>query len=283
MEAKIKEIVRAIKSKKELASLDDAYVREKVGEHLRKHPGLKGKLEASRDFPQFSRSQEYRKLLKEVRKGLRAIYGVFQEKDRRRLLHRLKETEDQVSIAEEILETHTSTRERLPHYPALYSELASRLPAPKTLLDLGCGMNPLSCIYFPKGWDPLITATDLSSEDMAFLAACLEALHAKAETFALDLAQEPERVAEHPADLVLMFKLLDSLEEAQRHISYRLFEHLRARHAIVSFPTKSLGGKKTIARAGRAWFERLLERKGYSWETLEIPNELFYVVRLSPS
>jgi 16S rRNA (guanine(1405)-N(7))-methyltransferase len=226
------------------------------------------------------RSKECSEIVKRVRKELRAVYGVFQKSDRSMLLEELRRARDKQAAIEKILESHQSSAERLPYYDAIYARLATL--SPKTILDLGCGMNPLAYGHFvAHGATPRIIASDISAQDMMFLRDAFLALGIPGETVQLDLTKDSDiaRLSTYTVDMVLMLKLLDSLEETRRHVSYKIFDQLRARVIVVSFPTRSIGGGKRIARAGRSWFERLLTRKGLSFETFSLENELFYIIR----
>jgi len=283
-------LIKSVKSKKELATLDDGFVEERILKIFASNNTIKKKFDASKDFARFSRSREYEELLKRVRKELRAVYGMFQksgEGARDELLKRLSLTDsenEKKDILTELLASHQSTRERVSHYDEIYTRICAIIK-PTSVVDLGCGMNPLAHHYFVQhGFKPSIVASDLSSNDMRFLEECFAALKISGKTVALDLTKEDD-IAKLPAltrgaDVTFLFKLLDSLEETKRHVSYKLFDHIKSDWIVASFPTKSLGGKKTIARAGRSWFERLLGRKGLKWETFSVENELFYVIRV---
>lgn len=283
MEDAIEKIIAAVKSKKELCALDDAFVRDRIKKILSGDNRIVEKLRQSRDFAQFTRSQEYKHLLKAVRRELRAVYGVFQEGEREELLVRLQDADTEMkrrSVVIEILKTHTSSRERASFYDPIYGKLASLLPPPKSILDLGCGMNPLSHIFLAKhGWQPRWIAVDIGRKDLDFLEKSFSVLGIEGSTLSLDLTKDYAQLEQLPADVTFLFKLLDSLEESERHISYKIFEHIRSQHIVASFPTKSLGGRRSISKAGRTWFERLLGRLGHSWETFEIADEIFYVIR----
>jgi 16S rRNA (guanine(1405)-N(7))-methyltransferase len=282
---KERELIASIKLKKGLSSLDDRFVAEKVKKVFASNRVIQRKFYESKDFAQFSRSKEHEELLKRIRKELRAVYGVFQatgDRERRDILERLRTTKsgnERKRIIDELLSTHTSTKERLPYYDEVYAEICARTK-PKFIIDLGCGLNPLAYQYFVQhGFRPTIIASDLSVEDMAFLDECFKVLGIPGKTIALDLTKNYKMVRTLKGDVTLLFKLLDSLEETKRHISYDIFDHITTPWIVASFPTKSLGGRKSIARAGRAWFERLLTRKGLRWETFSVENELFYVIR----
>ncbi len=277
--SRMDELVAAIKARRGLANLDDAFVRERAERVLRSDGRIRKKLDASRDFAQFSRSREHEALLKAVRKELRAVYGVFQQREREGLLEEYERTRDG-ALLDEIMRAHTSTRERLAHYPEICAQLASRIPAPKTLVDLGCGLNPLAYLHFKDaGWSPYVVASDISSADMAFLERCFAAAGIPGETHALDLTKDREALMALRGDVALLLKLLDSLEETRRHVSYDVLSAIAAPWIVVSFPTRSLGGGRRISTKGRSWFERLLRRLAFSWETFEVENEFFYVCR----
>jgi 16S rRNA (guanine(1405)-N(7))-methyltransferase len=271
-----------------LSTLDDNFVKEKIERIFASNNKLKVKFDASVDFKRFSKSKEHTEMQKRIRKELRAIYGVFNDetKGRDALLQRLRSTKsdaERKGIVRDLLATHASTKERIDHYDAVYSEICSRI-APKAVIDLGCGLNPLAYEYFVEhGCKPTVLASDLSADDMRFLDGCFSALKIPGKTIALDLTKPSDiaRLKTLKGDVTFMFKLLDSLEESKRHISYNIFDNITTPWIVASFPTKSLGGKKNIARAGRSWFERLLARKELRWETFSVENELFYVIQQS--
>ena len=70
----IKEFVKTIKDKKSLKNLDDGFVEELVLDYLDKHPKLKKKMV---EHPKVLKSKEFDILLKEIRKKLHEVYGIF--------------------------------------------------------------------------------------------------------------------------------------------------------------------------------------------------------------
>ena len=269
----MRELIDAIRAKKGLRYLDDGFIRERVERILGADARIMRKWEARKSFAQFARSKEYESLLKAVRKELRVVYGVFQDGETRQVSPENLHT---------VLETHVSTRERLPFYDLIYKELAARIPAPKSVLDLGCGLNPLTQGMMARhGWRPEMIGVDISSADMAFLEGAMRTLGIPGRTITADLTKEEGMRALDgvQADVTLVLKLLDTLEETRRFVSYDLFDHIRSPWIVVSFPTTSLGGKRRISTKGRSWFERLLHRKALAWETFSVENELFYVIQ----
>ena len=78
MEKSIKKFVEDIISKKELQNLDLQLVKEVLEKFFNKNKELNNSLEIKKFN---NRSKEYKIVLKEIRKQLREIYGVFIEKN----------------------------------------------------------------------------------------------------------------------------------------------------------------------------------------------------------
>lgn len=266
----VDDLVSAVKAKKELSNLDDEFVRTRVLRVLDSDARIREKYEKRKDSAQFMRSKEYAKILKSVRKDLREIYGVFQ------VAKRHKVTEENLH---DVLSTHISTRERLPFYDLIYKELSNRIPAPKVLLDLGCGLNPLTYQWMRRhGWAPFIIGVDISKADMQFLGEAMEHMGIPGKTHALDITQSYGELANIAADVTLVLKLVDTLESIERHVTRRILDYLPSKWIVVSFATRSLGGKKRIPMKGRGWFERVLQRKKLRFTTFSVENEFFYII-----
>jgi hypothetical protein len=81
-------------------------------------------------------------------------------------------------------------------------------------------------------------------------------------------------------DLVFFFKALDSFEQVKRHSSKKLLAKFNASFFVVSFSLVSIGGNVSIDSSKRIWFERFCEANGWQINTLQVPNEIFYLVKL---
>ncbi|MDI6798183.1 MAG: hypothetical protein QMD09_14645 [Desulfatibacillaceae bacterium] len=53
-------------------------------------------------------------------------------------------------IVEQLLAAHVSTAERTPYYKDFYSSLFAAAGPPKSILDIGCGLHPLSYPFFAE-------------------------------------------------------------------------------------------------------------------------------------
>ena len=271
-------LVRDVLAKKELGNLDDDLVAEKIRFFLAKSSNKKvldklGKV----SYAQFQRSKEHGELVKKVRAELREIYGVFimsGYKKRHNLLEELKKNPS-LESHNKILALHKSSNERLPHYPIIYKKIFEITGIPKKIIDLACGLNPISYPYF--GSKPEYIACDLAEKDLEFIQAYFDIMKIKGSVKKVDLTKEKD-FANMVADVAFLFKTLDSLEAVEWNVSEKVLASLKSKFIVVSFATKSLGGKKTIKKEKRNWFERLVDKQGYVVKTFEVPGEIFYVI-----
>ncbi len=285
MVEEILKIVDSIRSKKEFSSLDDDFVTEKVKTFLLQNRSLAEKLVES---GYNVRSSLYKQVVKEIRSSLREVYGVFQRASQEKkysLLERLssaKGRNERLKIIYDLLSTHQSTFERKEHYKTVYHDLFKKIGAPKTILDLGCGLNPLAYNFI--GSDPKYFCCDISSEDMAFVQSFFDEEGIDGRSFKVDMLdpEERKRYLSIDADVIFMFKLIDTLESQVRNISKTIIRELVAdvspRFIVVSFPTKSIGGRIFRVGVKENWFSRFLKGENISWGVLTVEGEEFWVL-----
>src|SRR3989344_6671630 len=158
----LNQLIKDIKKKKELTALSDAFILTKLKTALEKNSKLDQKLAQLNQ-----KSADYKKIIKFVRAELRHEYGLFRinQNSLMILLKQLESNPCSKDILSQILKLHSSTRERLPYYEQLYQQLFSKTN-PKTILDLGCGLNPFSLPLMNLKY-PTYYAYDLSKTEIA--------------------------------------------------------------------------------------------------------------------
>ena len=269
----IKELIAKIKEKKEFNAIEDRFVRAEAIKYFKQNPKAMKAVSEGR-----TRSEDYKKTIKHVRAVLRRIYGVF-------LTKAAKEREKYLSEGayEKILETHLSTKERIPIYPVIYQKIFAITGKPKVILDLGCGLNPVSYPYMEV--DAKYYASELNAADCEFLEKCFKKMEIKGKAVPLDLteaAKDPSLLKRFPkADVCFMFKILDEVERKRgRKASESLIKNIDAKYLVISFATKKVTGKP-MKYPYRRWLEQMLKRLGYEFEIIKESNEIFYVVKKS--
>lgn len=174
---------------------------------------------------------------------------------------------------------HASTRERLPHLAAFHDGIWAHTGVPRTVLDLGCGLHPLSLPWMGIG-DASYLASDVDHRPLDTVRAFLELVGQPHRIEARDIVADPPT---DYADVALLLKLVTTLDRQDPAASTRLLRGLDVRHAVVSFPGRSLAGRgKGMERTYRERLTRLVADAGRVREVAEasVPNELVFVLAL---
>jgi hypothetical protein len=272
-------IVEKIKKARKYKYISQEIIESQVQEYIRKNPQY----------------QEYKEkfILKEIKAKLHRIHGSFQIqnknqeiKKRTELLEELKKNLENLRVIEEILETNNSTKERLKIYPELYKRIFKLAGEPKSILDLGAGLNPLSICFSDLNLSQInYYSYDISDIEKDILNEFYNSFGIKGRADILDLSNLENYNKLMPADLCFMFKFLDVIELnkkghkfAEQVIKYVLGNKVKC--IVVSFSTKTLSGKP-MNFPHRGWIERMLNRLNFLFHKIVFDNEIFYVITMN--
>lgn len=185
------------------------------------------------------------------------------------------------AVCRRLMAAHASTRERLPALEQLYPACFGDQP-PQRILDLGCGLNPLAIPWMDLPANAYYAAYDIDTDLCSFLQAALPLLGVQGEAGICDLALGAPPVA---ADVAFVLKTIPLLEQQQRGAGVELLRAIQAPRLVVSFPTRSLGGRNVgMATTYRNYMAAVAASEGWSPRVIELPNELVFVIeRHTPS
>jgi 16S rRNA (guanine(1405)-N(7))-methyltransferase len=180
-------------------------------------------------------------------------------------------------VAREVMRHHASTRERLPELETFYATILADLGPIRSVLDLACGLNPLAAPWMPLTPGATYRAVDVFADMMAFIDAAMPLLGLAGTAEARDVLRD---TPSEPVDVALLLKAIPCLEQQDRSAVARLLDTIRAQHLVVSFPTRTVGGRNVGMRTSYEEHFRELVAGG-SWRVarFELGNEL--VFRLS--
>lgn len=269
-------ILQEVRKKKILSGLAENIVKKEINLFFKRNPKILKELEAKNE-KDLTRLSIFSKIIKEIRKTLHRSYGVFQQSTNKR--EKLLRQRDYISI----FKTNRSTKERLPFYSTLYKRIFSITSNPKSILDLGSGLNPLS-FSFMNLKEINYLSTEINQTDVDFLNSFFSQEKIKGKAMIFDLTDENslKKLKEiSQVDICLMFKLLESLEFTKKR-KYKLIENIlistKSKWIVASFATKTLS-KKKMRFPKRKWFEAMLQRLKKEFSKLEFENEIFYVIK----
>lgn len=206
---------------------------------------------------------------KAARETLHGITGAFMGADE---LKRAKEFMAGGNM-DEALRLHSSTKERMP-LDAFYEEMFSHTGKPSHVLDIACGLNP----YYLGSIGIRVTGVDINAALMEALNEWAETSGAQVRAYSHDvLCEKP--LPEGDYDLALVMKLLPVLETQKKGAAIALMKSIPASRIAVTFPTRTLGGRKVgMDRHYTQWFEGILTEEFSASARYIFNDELVYIV-----
>lgn len=229
------------------------------------------------------KGRDLKETVKAVKNKLHQVAGAYlvHRPNYPALLERLQAAASQSEAAlrlalRQIMAVHASTRERLPILDQFYTRLLAELPPVHSILDLACGFHPLAIPWMGLSPGVKYMAVDIYHDMMEFLSLAMRYLHISAHTLAQDVL---ESCPEDEFDLVFLLKTIPCLEQVDKQAGRILFDRLRARRLIVSFPARSLGGKeKGMVENYEQHFYELTSGRGWDIRRFEFPSELAFLI-----
>lgn len=220
-------------------------------------------------------------LVKRTKRALHQIFGAYLPKPPRydRLLAELRAASsdaDARTALRRAMAQHASTRERLDHLEPFYAAIASHVGTPTSVLDVACGLGPLASPWWGLPASAEYHAWDIDVTLVTFVGACLDHLGLRPHAAAVDLLEVPQWPQ---TEVALVLKTLPCLEQQAPGAGEALLVAIPAPRVVVSFPTRSLGGRaKGMGATYARRFEALLAARGWAAEAFEVGPELVFVV-----
>lgn len=241
-------------------------------------PGLAARLVAE----ELAKGRKAKEVVKVVRNKLHQVGGAYLSgrmayQSWLGELRKNKSTQEFKSVCRKIMEQHASTRERLNILDDFYPQILGLLPPIGSVLDVACGLNPLAIAWMPLWPEITYYACDMYTDMVEFLNAFFAIIPTDGFAQVCDVAANPPS---QKADLALVLKAIPCLEQIDKQAGVRLLDGLNARYLAVSFPTKSLGGRrKGMVENYSARFEELSAGRGWKiLGRLAFETELVFVV-----
>ena len=223
---------------------------------------------------------------KAAKRKLHQVYGAYVERLDLKHLEALVTSLPQCpsdaqlrATCADAMQLHASTAERLPLLDSLYGGLFALTGSPSTVLDIACGLNPFSLPWMGLGPDAKYVPLDIDQRLTALTNDFLGRLGRPALAECRDVLVSPPSVE---ADVALLLKTAPCLEQQEPGATARLLGDLKARHAVVSFPVQSLGGRdKGMRRHYESFMADLSASLGTEPRVLDLPGETYYVLPLT--
>jgi 16S rRNA (guanine(1405)-N(7))-methyltransferase len=232
---------------------------------------------------ELERTDNTRQAIKATKRRLHQVYGAFEAGlDYKALYQRLKDayrSGSRASIEEacrQAMALHSSARERLPLLEHFYPAIWQVTGPPDSILDPGCGLNPLALPWMALPDLARYIALDIDVARIEFLDRFLALAGLPPLARCQDVLVEPPA---DQADVALLLKMSPSLERQQEGATLHLVHQLQTPWVVVSYAVKSLGGREKgmVEHYGRQ-FRQWAGDRGWLVQELAFESELVFVV-----
>lgn len=229
---------------------------------------------------EMGRHKKEKQVIKAVRKRLHHIMAFYlgdanyeQAEADLRAAYENGAPETVEAICRAILADHPSTKERLEIIDQFYDRIFSVTGKPKILLDLACGLNPLTFLWMGLPTSLQYHAFDIHQPRVHFLNACFELQGLAPLAQVQDVIFHPPQVQ---GDVALILKELPRLDRNYQGASLDLIRALQVRSVVVSFPVISLHGGRNLTEHYRDYMVELVQGQGWEMTELLFSNELVF-------
>lgn len=259
----INQILKQVKAHKKYKDISDTVVKKEIQTHLKSHPN----------------ASEDKQTIKEIRSKLHKIYSSFQTKKKNKIEKLIKKINNKCPLetTDQLLSNTVSTKERLPNYQSIYSQIFKITGKPKTILDLGCGLNLFSYPFMEIN-EPTYYGYDINEKDAEFLNKYIKKMKIEGGVEILDLENLKSVKRLPKADLVFLFKVVDILKGKKYAEDVLEILIKNNKYLVVSFATRTISRRK-MNNPYRNGFEIMLKRKEWNFEKFQTENESFYVIK----
>ena len=175
----------------------------------------------------------------------------------------------------QLLGQHASTRERLPHLEEFFERIFALTGIPEIILDLACGLNPLSFPWMNLPSQTAYHAYDIHLPRVEFINQYFQ-LQGLAE-----LAEQRDILItppSQPGDVAFLFKEAHRLEQRQRGCNQILWEAVNVRFLLVSLPAVSLTGRRDLADKHRRLVHNTLAAKTWPVTEIQVQDEMVFCI-----
>ncbi len=236
---------------------------------------------------ELAKRRSVKEAIKETKNTLHQVAGMFAEEKAKygewlALLEPSKPSRGVRSAPEpregfaEVMHHHTSTRERLPILDSFYATIFADLRPINSVLDVACGLNPLAIPWMGLAPNATYHAVDIYDDMMVFLQGAMDTMGVRGRAESRDVVADCPR---DEVDVALILKAIPCLEQLDKRAGEILLDTIRARHIVVSFPTRTVGGRNIgMATSYNAHFNSLIARRNMNVRRLQFENELVFVV-----
>lgn len=179
----------------------------------------------------------------------------------------------------DLMRIHDSTRERLALLDTFYAKIFEVTGVPQVVLDIACGLNPLSIPWMGLPAGARFYAYEIHQQRVDFLNRYLALQSMGGGAYNQDILVHHPREA---GDVALLLKEIHRMEKRRHGIVLPLLDALAVRWIVLSSPVRSRTGRHAVKDVYREQVHGIIAERPWMITEIEFENELVYCVNKSP-
>ncbi len=226
------------------------------------------------------RYQDPRSIEDSVRKKLHQITALYLgDPDYAQAMQQLEDIHERsglTAFAQQMLETHTSTRERLPYLRDFYHAIFEKVGMPASILDLACGLNPFALPAMQLPAQTTYRAYDIHLPRVKLINAFVEKwgegnLNAEQRDILTDPPQQK-------ADVAFFFKEAHRMDARRKGSNRILWDALQVNTLLVSLPRTNIRASHDISQRMQQLVADTLQDRPWAQEIMLFEDEMVFII-----
>ena len=189
--------------------------------------------------------------------------------------------EKEREFCRKMLNSHASTRERLPQLTDFYHSIFEITGKPASILDLACGLHPFSIPWMNLPELEKYCAYDLHQPRILLLQTYFDSKSWDGIALHQDILVEAPK---EQAEVAFLFKETHRMESREKDCNVRLWDALQVDWLVVTLPAISLSHHHDLRKKHIAMVDDLLEKTHTLWNRIdiEVNQELIFCLQKIP-
>ena len=184
-------------------------------------------------------------------------------------------SQDILNFCTSILNSHASSRERLPVMQDFYRSLFSHTGNPPVVLDLACGLNPFALPWMGLAPTTRYYAYDIHRPRVDLINLFFQKWGFEPLAEVRDILVDPPTIK---ADVAFLFKEAHRLEQRRKGCNRPLWRQLDVRFLLVSLPANSLSGHHDLMERQRHLVASTIGSEPWSVVEMCFGNEMVFCI-----
>lgn len=199
------------------------------------------------------------------------------ENESKRRLHQISGVYTQAKTNSfDKLQNHSSTKEREKFLDEFYKYIFSEIGDVETIIDVACGMNPLTYPYMKTNAD--YVGFDIDENVIRLVDSEIRKTNFsnKIKVFSGDIYE----IDEITSDVCFLFKIVPLLEQQKKGSTEEIIKKIKSKYIVITFPTKSLSNiEKGMDLFYTEFMYKIIQKLNCQYDKRSFENESVFIVK----